>query len=585
MQKKTDSYLNILKDIIFKIIYPIRFYLYLFTFISFLFALETSLKPYLFKLFINAATIKEQDLLFSKLSQIAIYITLIQFLIHLCKRISDWSYIYIELHFKGKVLKDTLGYILNQDYKFFKNRLTGETNFKISDFTQALQNFIIVGIQLNANILAMMFSFSFLYYINPLFGFAILIWGILIVVISVLTFERSCTPVTNLSKIQSLIHGNIIDILLNIVNLILFNTESYELKRLQKLQEKQTTIIKKYRFEKIKIYSIQGVLFVIYQAVSLCFLISLYIKKIITIGDFAFILAANLAMLDRLWSFSDQISLCIDSWHLIKKVIETFDIPSKIKKSDEPSSILNIKGGNITFDKVCFSYEQFSKKYFFENQSISIKGGQKVGLIGPSGGGKTTFLNLITRLYDVQDGKIMIDSQNIKDVTKFSLRNAIAIVSQESFLFNRSLEDNIRYGKLEAIEKEIIQAAKKACIHNFIMTLSEGYKTIVEERGVTLSGGQRQRILIARAILKNSPIIILDEPTSHLDYITEENVQKSLFQFMEGKTVLVAAHRLRTLSFMDRIIIFKEGKIIQDGTPQELLSDKNLCKNFLGENS
>ena len=199
-------------------------------------------------------------------------------------------------------------------------------------------------------------------------------------------------------------------------------------------------------------------------------------------------------------------------------------------------------------------------------------------MVGYSGSGKSTFVNLILRLFEVTDGQILIDGQNIRDVTQDSLRSQIALIPQDPSLFHRTLMDNIRYGKIEATDNEVIEASKQAHAHEFIVKLPEGYDSLVGERGVKLSGGQRQRIAIARAILKNAPILILDEATSQLDSVTEIEIQQSLWELMQNKTSIVIAHRLSTLLHMDRILVFNQGRIVEDGTHAELLVAGGLYK-------
>ena len=575
----SNSALSFFLNLLLKFIYPIKLYLFGFCVVSFLCALETPLRPYLIKLFINAATIKETDLLFSNLCKTATYIILIQCSIHACKRFSEWCYTKVELHFKGNVLKDVLNHILLQEYNFFENKLIGGIGLKISIFVNTMQIILIIFIRYISNIICIIVSFIFLYYVNPLFSFAIMIWGSFIIIISALTLRHSSATMTELSEITASIKGNIVDILSNISDVILFSSVKQELERLEEYQKNQEIKIKKHHLRKLKFYSVQGVSFIIYQSICLGLLIFFYIHKTVTIGDFAFILAINLAILDRFWGLSDQMTSLIDSWSIVKQIIKVFYEPKRIENN--PNALtLKISKGSIVFDKVNFSYTDFTTKLFFENQSIHIEGGQKVGLIGYSGGGKSTFINLIVRLHDINSGKILIDGQDIRSVTKNSLRNLITVVSQNPFLFHRSLIENIRYGRPDATENEVIEAAKKAYIHDFILTLPEGYNTVVGNRGLQISGGQRQKIVIARAVLKNSPILILDEPTSQLDYITEQNIQKSLRQLMKGKTTLIIAHRLATLSFMDRIIVFDQGKIVEDGSPDELLSKKGLYEKF-----
>lgn len=191
--------------------------------------------------------------------------------------------------------------------------------------------------------------------------------------------------------------------------------------------------------------------------------------------------------------------------------------------------------------------------------------------MGFSGSGKSTFVNLILRFYDLEGGRILIDGQDIAQVTQDSLHSQIAMIPQDTSLFHRTLMENIRYGRLDATDEEVLQASQKAHCHEFIAQLYEGYDALVGERGVKLSGGQRQRIAIARAILKNARIVILDEATSSLDSLTEKYIQESLRQLMAGRTTIVIAHRLSTLRDMDRILVFHEGQVIEDGAHEELL--------------
>ena len=221
-----------------------------------------------------------------------------------------------------------------------------------------------------------------------------------------------------------------------------------------------------------------------------------------------------------------------------------------------------------------FAYDK--KPPIFNNLSITINSNEKVGLVGYSGAGKSTFINLILRLFEVKEGKIQIDNQCITDVTQNSLRQKIAVVPQDLILFHDTILENIRYGNSEATDQEIVQAAKLAGIHGFITSLSKGYYTTVGEKGLKLSGGERQRIIIARAFLKNAPILLFDEATNQLDSVTEKEIQISLFKLMENKTTVVIAHRLSTLLHMDRILVFDNGKIVQDGSHSELLSKGGL---------
>lgn len=247
-----------------------------------------------------------------------------------------------------------------------------------------------------------------------------------------------------------------------------------------------------------------------------------------------------------------------------------------------------IKEGKIEFRAIEFDHESGTKtqtKPLFKNFSLQIEPGEKVGLVGHSGGGKTTLTKLILRFMDIQSGEILIDEQNIANITQDDLRRSIAYVPQEPLLFHRSLAENISYGKLNAKDKDIVKAAKMAHADDFINELPAGYDTLVGERGVKLSGGQRQRIAIARAMLKDAPILVLDEATSALDSESEKLIQAALWKLMEGRTAVVIAHRLSTIQKMDRIIVLQHGEIVEQGSHKELLEKNGVYANLWAHQS
>lgn len=278
-----------------------------------------------------------------------------------------------------------------------------------------------------------------------------------------------------------------------------------------------------------------------------------------------------------------EVSGIFESLGQVQDSIDTLAKPHKVTdKKDAPDLKAQKGGAEIVFKDVTFNYgqENSDEKSVLENFSLEIPAGQKVGLVGRSGAGKTTITGLLVRAHDIADGQILINGQNIADVTQDSLRGNITVVTQDSYLFHRSVRDNIAYGQLDATDEDIIEAAKKAHAHDFIPALEDnkgrqGYEAFVGERGVKLSGGQRQRVAIARAILKKAPILILDEATSALDSESEHAIQEALESIMEGKTVIAIAHRLSTLRQMDRIIVMEQGTIIEDGTHASLIRKKD----------
>jgi ATP-binding cassette subfamily B protein len=250
-----------------------------------------------------------------------------------------------------------------------------------------------------------------------------------------------------------------------------------------------------------------------------------------------------------------------------------YEIITTPDELDEGDVVIDDIRGDVAFENVTFSYspDEGGDKAVISNLSLRLKAGDTVALVGPSGGGKSTICNLIPRFYNVQSGRITVDGTNVMDITLDSLRRNIGMVSQNVFLFDGTVRDNIAYGRPDATDEEIVEAAKKANIHDFILTLDEGYDTEVGERGVKLSGGQRQRISIARVFLKNPKLLILDEATSALDNVTEMQIQESLEELSRGRTVIVVAHRLSTVKNADEIVVIDSTGIVERGSHEELL--------------
>lgn len=293
----------------------------------------------------------------------------------------------------------------------------------------------------------------------------------------------------------------------------------------------------------------------------------------INIGDFmAYVLYIKLFTdpIRRLINFMEQYQSGMTGF---KRFMDTLNVEAEKDKKDA-KDLSNING-NIEFNDIHFSYEN---KKILEGISLNIEAGKTVALVGPSGGGKTTFCNLIPRFYDVESGDILIDGNSIYDVKLDSLRKNIGIVQQEVFLFTGTIKENILYGNMNATDEEVIEACKLANIHDFIMQQKDGYDTYIGERGVKLSGGQKQRISIARVFLKNPPILILDEATSALDNTTEYMIQKSLEKLCDGRTTLIVAHRLSTIKNADEIVILTDKGIEERGTHKELIERDGIYK-------
>jgi ABC-type multidrug transport system fused ATPase/permease subunit len=276
-----------------------------------------------------------------------------------------------------------------------------------------------------------------------------------------------------------------------------------------------------------------------------------------------------LSALDQLWNFGNNLRRTYESFADATEMVDIMNEPREVVDAPDAAPLAP-RDGTIEFKDATFAFQD--GKPVLEHLNLRIGGHQKVALVGPSGAGKTTITKLILRFYDLTGGSIEIDGQDIAKVSQDSLRAAIAFVPQEPVLFHRSLMENIRYGRRDATDEEVIEAAKQAHCYEFIMATRYGFETFVGERGIKLSGGERQRIAIARAILKDAPILILDEATSSLDSESEALIQDALARLMEGKTVIAIAHRLSTVMRMDRIIVVEGGAVAMDGTHDELLA-------------
>ena len=299
----------------------------------------------------------------------------------------------------------------------------------------------------------------------------------------------------------------------------------------------------------------------------------LWTKGIASVGDVVFVLASYNLISSHLRGIGERIREVQQAANEMEDVVD-FSLQDFAVADHPQAQELNVRRGKIRFHKVNFRYSNNKKRPIFRNLSLNIRPGERIALVGHSGGGKTTVVKLLQRLYDLGSGRILIDGQNIARVTQKSLRRAVAVVPQEPLLFHRSLADNIAYGKPGASISEIKAAAKLAHAAEFIEKLPAKYETLVGERGVKLSGGERQRVAIARAMLADTPILILDEATSSLDSESERLIQEALKKLMRGKTAIVIAHRLSTIKSADRILVFEGGRIVEEGSHAQLVRQK-----------
>ncbi len=476
----------------------------------------------------------------------------------------------------NRIIGASMDYALGKSHQFYQDNLSGKISKQITNLADGIEQLtrsVACNFLRGASLL--LTAIITAYFVNPIFCFILVIWFILFASASIFMSKKLVSLSDAQASSESIVVGELVDSLSNHSNVRIFSRIAYENSRMAPFLGKQQKAYTATYLYSLIMLSIQGGLIAIMMGFSCYFLVYLYSKNLVTIGDFALILGLSMETGHMMWYAMSEVDEFNKAVGRCKQSLMSLMTPFEIQ--DKPDAVtLKCHRGKITFDNVKFHYT--GTEPLFQSKSIEIKAGQKVGLVGYSGGGKSTFVNLILRLYDITAGAILIDDQDIRDVTQDSLRASIAMIPQDPSLFHRSLMDNIRYGRIDATDEDVISAAKKAHAHEFIIKLSQGYESLVGERGVKLSGGQRQRIAIARAILKNAPILILDEATSQLDSVTESGIQQSLWELMQDKTTIVIAHRLSTLLHMERIIVFDNGKIAEDGTHADLLAKNGVYK-------
>ena len=296
--------------------------------------------------------------------------------------------------------------------------------------------------------------------------------------------------------------------------------------------------------------------------------IELWRQRLITTGDVVLTTTLGFTMLHASRDLAMALVEMVQHFAKLGEAIQVLGLPHEMQDSPDAKPLINL-GGGVTFEGVSFSYPSGAPVLL--GFDLQVPAGQKVGLVGKSGAGKSTIIALLQRLYDPIMGRVLIDEQDIAEVTQESLRHAVAVVQQDISLFHRSALENLRYGKPEATDDEVYRAAEAAHCTEFIRRLPQGFDTIVGERGLKLSGGQRQRLAIARAFLRDAPIILLDEATSALDTESEQSIQEALMRLVKNRTVIAIAHRLSTLNSFDRILVLDRGRIVEDGAPRDLL--------------
>lgn len=482
----------------------------------------------------------------------------------------------INLKIESRIIKRlsdlSFAKIFNHSRRFFANNPVGGIVSKNGRFAGAFRTIINTIIyNFFAPLVVFVGVLIVLFNQNTTLGLIFLVWIILFVLLSILFAKRKAPVDEEMAAQSSATTALMSDSILNVLNIKIFAQRNFESKK----YAHETTEEYKKRVKSWEMNAnqnlIQSLLAIVLEVVSLLFVVSMWQKGLVTVGFFVLVQAYMSRIFDFIWGIGRAIKNFGEALSSAKEMVEILDQEIDIKDPENPEEC-KIYKGDISFKDVSFEYKD--GKDVFEKFNLEIPSGQKVGIVGHSGSGKTTITNLLLRFEDVSAGSVKIDGQDIRKITQDDLRSKISYVPQEPVLFHRTLKENIAYGNPDASDGEIEVASKKAHAEEFIKDLKDGYETMVGERGVKLSGGQRQRISIARVMLENSPILILDEATSSLDSISENLIQRAFDEAMKNRTTIVIAHRLSTIKKMDRIIVLDKGKIVEDGTHDDLLNKK-----------
>ncbi|MBU1164214.1 ABC transporter ATP-binding protein/permease [Patescibacteria group bacterium] len=530
--------------------------------------------PLYFRDFFNIlASGQSRDIITASLISILITIAILELAKWAFRRFATFSDVYFTAHVMFDLANHCFAYLHKNSFSYFENNFVGSLVKRVKWFVNASERIVD---RVSWHILPLIVSITIITYVlfqaNFWLGLAVFVWVIGFLLINWAFTKYKLKYDIAKSKAETATTRVLADTITNNVNVKLFNGYGRELNNFFK-------VVKKFRASQMLSWnlgnvmdSIQGFLMISLEIGTFYLAIRLWNKGVLTLGDFVLIQTYLITIFHRTWEFGRVIRDIYENLADAEEMTEILSTPHDILDVHGAKK-LQVQKGEIEFSNVTFCYHK--TRNVLKKFNLRVKAGEKLGLVGPSGAGKTTVIKLILRMHDLTKGQIIIDGQDISKVTQESLWQNVSLVPQDPILFHRTLMENIKYGKPNVTNEEVIKAAKAAHCHEFITEFQEGYNTYVGERGVKLSGGERQRVAIARAILRNAPILILDEATSSLDSESEMLIQDALDKLMKDKTVIVVAHRLSTIRKMDRIIIIDQKGILEEGKHSELSKKKD----------
>lgn len=493
-------------------------------------------------------------------------------------RVGSFANIAFQAKTMAALRQQAYNYLIYHSYGFFANNFSGALVQRISRYARAFEK---LADRLTWNLIPLIIRLVGVAIITATIELrltALIIgWALLYLVINYFWSLWKLKYNLRAAEADSRTTAVLADSLANQNNIELFSHQPSEMANFKKVTEEQKKITAFNWNVDMGLDGVQAALIIAVEFVVLYFTIRYWQIGVVTIGTFVLVQMYILGLGSRLWEFGRIVRDFYESYAEAKEMVEIMKLPYEIKEVSGAKPLV-VSKGEVVFKEVNFSFSDAREQGVLRGINLKIQGGEKIALVGPSGSGKTTLVRLLLRFYDVVSGGIFVDGQNIQSVTLDSLRDNIALVPQDPILFHRTIMENIRYGREEADDEEVINAARLAHCDEFISGFSKKYETFVGERGIKLSGGERQRVAIARAILKNAPILILDEATSSLDSHSESLIQNALDNLMKGRTTIVIAHRLSTIRKMDRIVILAKGAIKEEGTHDELILEDSLYK-------
>ncbi|GHU17447.1 ABC transporter ATP-binding protein [Alphaproteobacteria bacterium] len=529
--------------------------------------------PYMSKIIIDVVSNTHDDDIITGSIYLVVIFVAYQVINNIAWRISSYIVYKLQLKTKSDVIHDICDYLYEHSYGYFQNNLAGKLSNNIRTIADCSELTIYDLSRITISFVLLIVSMFCMYHVHMLFFGGLMVWSVVFGLISLVVFRKIFQLSEDYSYCLSNVFGIISDCIANAINIKAFSNEKYEMTLLANFLSDMNESFRRKELAFLKVAFFQGLCTSLLVSIMLCLLVFLRSKNLVTLGDFVLILGLSFQITDHIWNCTEIIHKINSNTGMCNQCMFSLFTPIEIADKKD-AKVLSVKECDIIYDHVSFGY----KNMFFENLNVKIQSKEKIGLVGHSGSGKTTFINLLLRFYELNFGNIYINKTDISGVTQASLRSCISLVSQDAILFHRSVIDNIKYGCTNASKDDVIKAAKYANAHEFIEHLSNGYDTIIGERGVKLSGGQRQRISIARAILKDAPILVMDEATSQLDSITEMYLQEALDELMKNKTVIIAAHRISTISKMDRIFVFNNGAIECCGSHDYLIENSDTYK-------